>query len=408
MVQLQPIGLIVMALQKHLLNDPSTLVLDSLQGLLQVNHQLSLDSAHKIVYRSNVDKSKVHIICGGGAGHEPSHAGFVGSGILSAAVSGNIFASPNPTQVRRGIELVDNNKGTIIIVKNYTGDILNFGLAKEKYAAEHPDKAAQVKFLVIGDDVAVGRTQGSIVGRRGLAGVVLVYKTAGALAEQGADLHEVFTVAEYVASRVGTIGIGLEHCHVPGTAVSESRLDTTEVEIGLGIHNEPGNKRIPLGRLDDLIPQLIDLVANTSDTERGFLPFQNDGQDEVVLLVNNLGGMSELELSGVVSATQKVLQQRKIKVARVLSGSFMTSLNMPGFSLTLLLLPRAAESAAPSKELLLSLLDAKAETPGWKWNSSNSPSSLQSQAQAAPLAQSSSASSHSPIKATDPGRFVSS
>ncbi|KAJ7439972.1 dihydroxyacetone kinase [Mycena latifolia] len=363
-----------MALQKHLLNDPDTLVVDSLVGLCAVNNQLSFDPPNKVVYRSKLDRSKVALICGGGSGHEPSHAGFVGEGMLSAAVCGSVFASPNSRQVRRGIDLVENDAGTLILVKNYTGDVLNFGLAAERYAAEHAGKSDKVKFIVVGDDVAVGKTQGGMVGRRGLAGVVLVYKIAGALAAQGASLDEVYNVAQWVAGRIGTIGVGLEHCHVPGTAPPSSSLSPTEIEIGLGIHNESGNKRLsPVPPLSELIPLLLDYITATSDAERAFLPFKHDGTDEVVLLVNNLGGMSELEVGGVVRAAREELGKRQIVVSRVLAGTFMTSLNMPGFSLSLVLLPRADDAAAPKQSVLLSLLDAPAQTPGWKWTAAAPP-----------------------------------
>ncbi|KAJ7696800.1 Dak1 domain-containing protein [Mycena rosella] len=361
-----------MALQKHLLNDANTLVVDSLIGLCAVNNQLSFDPPTKFV----LTRAQVALICGGGSGHEPSHAGFVGEGMLSAAVCGSVFASPNSSQVRRGIDLVENDAGCVLlyVCRNYTGDVLNFGLAAEQYAAEHAGKSDKVKFIVVGDDVAVGKTQGGMVGRRGLAGVVLVYKIAGALAAQGASLDEVYNVAQWVAGRIGTIGVGLEHCHVPGTAPPASSLSPTEIEIGLGIHNESGNKRIsPVPPLSELIPLLLDYITATSDAERAFLPFKNDGKDEVVLLVNNLGGMSELEVGGVVRAAREELGKRQIVVSRVLSGTFMTSLNMPGFSLSLVLLPRAEDAAAPKQSVLLSLLDAPAQTPGWKWTAAAPP-----------------------------------
>lgn len=353
---------------KHFLNAPETLVLDSLQGLLSLNPQLGLDVENKVVYVASPDRSKVALICGGGSGHEPSHAGFVGDGVLTAAVCGSIFASPNPAQVRRGIDLTENDKGAVIIVKNYTGDILNFGLAKEQYAAQHPDKADRVKFVIVGDDVAVGKTQGKIVGRRGLAGTCLVYKIAGALAKRGASLDEVYNTAQWVASRVGTIGVGLEHCHVPGTAAGESHLGPAEIEIGMGIHNEPGHRRLsPVPPLNELLPQLVEFLTVTTDSERSFLPFKNDGSDRVVLLVNNLGGTSELELGSVAGEARRALEKKGVKVERLISGTFMTSLNMPGFSITTLLLPTGSESDAPDSSLLLSLIDEPANVPGWKW-----------------------------------------
>ncbi|KAF8887292.1 dihydroxyacetone kinase 1 [Infundibulicybe gibba] len=359
---------------KHFLNTPASLVLDSLRGLCAVNPQLALDAQNKIVYVASPDRTKVALLCGGGSGHEPAHAGFVGKGILSGAVCGNIFASPSASQVRRGIDLVSNDRGTIIIVKNYTGDILNFGLAKEQYAALHPDQADRVKFVIVGEDVAVGRKQGSIVGRRGLAGTVLVYKIAGALAERGGSLDAVYNISQWVASNIVTIGVGLEHCHVPGTAAAASHLATSEIEIGMGIHNESGHRRIsPVPPLNDLIAELTELLTSTTDPDRSFLPFQGDGSDNVVLLVNNLGGVSELELGGIVAEVQNALKSRKIAIQRILAGSFMTSLNMPGFSITLLLLPRGNADDVTTP-LVLSLLDDKAETPGWKWSPGSLPS----------------------------------
>ncbi|KAH9840217.1 dihydroxyacetone kinase [Rhodofomes roseus] len=357
---------------KHFLNAPENLVVESLQGLCALNPQIALDVADKVVYVAKQDRSKVALICGGGSGHEPAHAGYVGDGMLTAAACGTVFASPNTSQVRRAIDLVENEQGTVIIVKNYTGDILNFGLAKEQYAAQHPEKSDKVKFVIVGDDVAVGKTQGKIVGRRGLAGTCLVYKIAGALAKRGGSLDEVYAIAEYVAAHVGTIGVGLEHCHVPGTAAGDSHLAPSEIEIGMGIHNEPGNRRLaPVPPLADLVPQLLDLLTSTTDPERSFVPFK--GKDRVVLLVNNLGGTSELELPGVVRETRAALDKQGFVIERVLAGTFMTSLNMPGFSITLLLLPDGSDSSAPSAESLLSLLDEKPDVPGWKWASAAAP-----------------------------------
>lgn len=158
---------------------------------------------------------------------------------------------------------------------------------------------------------------------RGLAGTVLTYKIAGALAHRGASLNEVYTTAEYVASRLATIGVGLEHCHVPGTATSESHLAADEIEIGMGIHNEPGNRRLrPVPPLNELIPQLVENLTSTTDPDRSFVPFTGKG-DKVVLMVNNLGGTSELEMAAIVSETTKDLARRNIGVERVLSGTFM-------------------------------------------------------------------------------------
>ncbi|KAG1746664.1 Dak1 domain-containing protein [Suillus paluster] len=386
---------------KHFLNTAPSLVLDSLEGLCAINAHLALDPTHRVVYLADQDRSKVALLCGGGSGHEPSHSGFV------AAVCGNVFASPSAGQVRRGIDLIDNEKGTIIVVKNYTGDVLNFGLAKEEYAARDPQKADRVKFIIVGDDVAVGRTQGSIVGRRGLAGVCLVYKIAGALAQTGASVDEVYDVAQYVSSRLGTIGVGLDHCHVPGTAVPDTHLGANELEIGLGIHNESGHRRIsPVPPLNELIPTLLEMITSTTDKERSFVPFKNDGTDCVVLLINNLGGLSELELGGVVAEVRRALDKSGITIMRLLSGSFMTSLNMPGFSITMLLLPAANDMGTPSTDLILSLLDDSTNTPGWKWSSMSIPKPP-SVSSSLPTATRVKACQSASLKAPDVNRFNS-
>ncbi|KAF8141640.1 dihydroxyacetone kinase [Boletus edulis] len=368
---------------KHFLNSPPSLVLDALRGLCVLNPHLAIDPANKVIHLANPDRSKVALVCGGGSGHEPSHSAFVATSLTPAAVCGNVFASPSAGQVRRAIDLVTNDAGTVIIVKNYTGDVLNFGLAKEQYAALHPDKSDRVKFVIVGDDVAVGRKQGKIVGRRhvfftpGLAGVCLVYKIAGALAARGGSLEEVYAIAEYVSSRLGTIGVGLEHCHVPGTAEPDAHLGANELEIGLGIHNESGHRRVSLvPPLNELIPDLVQMITSTADPDRSFVPFKNDGTDHVVLLVNNLGGLSELELGAIIGEAKSALDKQGIKTMRVLAGSFMTSLNMPGFSLTLLLLPGTESDDVISTDLILSLLDDPTNAPGWRWSSKTEPKTV--------------------------------
>jgi len=232
-----------------------------------------------------------------------------------------------------------------------------------------PEKSDRVKFLIVGDDVAVGKTQGKIVGRRGLAGTVLVYKTAGALADRGATLDQIYSLASWVAENIATVGVGLEHTHVPGTVSTPgSHLSPSEIEIGMGIHNESGYQRLaPIPPLSELMPQLLELLTSTTDPERSFVPFK--GGDDVVLLVNNLGGVSELELTAIAGEARKVVEVRGFRILRLLSGTFMTSLNMPGFSLTILRLPSDQEPNAPNKLQLLSLLDDKPNVPGWKWSS---------------------------------------
>ncbi|SCZ90153.1 BZ3500_MvSof-1268-A1-R1_Chr1-3g01807 [Microbotryum saponariae] len=365
-----------MTMSKHILNDPKTLVNDALSGLAFLNPALTYNPATMTVMVRQADHDKVHLLCGGGAGHEPAHAAFVGKGMLSAAVSGNVFASPNAAQIEAALGRLSNSKGQLIIVKNYTGDVLHFGLVKERWAATHLGEDS-VRLLVVGDDVSVGRAQGQLTGRRGLAATVLVYKIAGALADTGASLDEVEHLAKFIARRSGTCGIGLDHCHVPGTEQAEGYLQQDELEFGLGIHNETGvRKQKPIPSANRIVEDLMKWLTDTEDKDRAFLDFKSTSLDEVILLVNNLGGISEIELSVVVNEASKWLASKHITVERVLSGAFMTSLNLPGFSISLVLLPREPV-ATPStftsnlcfdKDLILEMLDAPTEAPAWKWH----------------------------------------
>ncbi|WVQ71012.1 dihydroxyacetone kinase [Cryptococcus sp. DSM 104548] len=354
---------------KHLLNTPQTLVVDSLKGLATLNPEVKLDEAQRVIYTPASDR--VALLSGGGSGHEPAHAAFVGPGLLSAAIAGSVFASPNVAQIKRGLELVTREKGGLVVVMNYTGDALHFGLAAEQHRSA--GKVGDVRVLMVGDDVAVGREQGSIVGRRGLAGTILVYKVASALSDRGESLDAVEDIAKYVASRLGTLGVGLEHCHVPGTRAGESHLSSQEIELGMGIHNEPGTSKLDLSTVANLVSHILTQITDTTDKDRSFVPFKNDGTDEVVLLVNNLGAISELELGGITNEAAKWLQAHNIKIRRVLAGTYMTSLNMPGFSLTLLLLPSSSEKSAYSSAQILEYLDAPASAPGWAFYSGKEP-----------------------------------
>ncbi|GHJ85183.1 hypothetical protein NliqN6_1585 [Naganishia liquefaciens] len=351
-------------MNKHIINSPAHTVAQSLLGLAQAHPDLQLDPDYRVVALRSVPRNRVALISGGGSGHEPAHVGFVGAGLLSASAAGNVFASPNVGQVRRALELVQNERGTLTVIMRYTGDVLLFGLAKEQHAVTHPGYPTGL--VIIGDDVAVPRKQGALVGRRGLAGTILAYKAASAVADEGADLAECQAVAEAVGQMMGTIGAGLNHCHIPGTAVQEQYLQADEVEIGMGIHNEPGILKRKLPPAKDLITQMLAYITDTTDTDRAFVPFKHDGKDRVVLLVNNLGGISELELGLIVQEALGVLASQNIQVERVNAGSFMTSCNLPGFSLTLLLLPRAQDQPRYSAERVLELLDAPASAPGWK------------------------------------------
>lgn len=345
---------------KHFVNDPTALVVSALQSFRLTNPALSVDVENKILYAPR-EHGRVSIISGGGAGHEPSFTGFVGEGLLTAAVSGTVFASPSSRQVMSAIENVDDSKGIMVLVMNYTGDVLNFGVAIEKAKAAKP--ALKVEMLVVGDDVSVGRSRAGRVGRRGIAGTVLVNKVTGAMASAGYDLEDIVRVGRLVTNNLGSIGVSLSRVHVPGTSKEESkenRLASDEVELGMGIHNEAGcgRKSGSDAKLPCLLKDMLQQILDTDDSERNFLP---NHTDKVVLLVNNLGALSALELGAIaLEVVDQLRTQYGVKVVRVYSGTFMTSLDGAGFSISLLSLVKTG-----LKESLTELLDAPCNAIGW-------------------------------------------
>ncbi|KAH7490241.1 Dihydroxyacetone kinase 1 [Fusarium oxysporum f. sp. matthiolae] len=343
---------------KHFVNDPTHLVSSALHSLTLTNPSLALDPDFKVIYRrpdSNA-KAQVSIISGGGSGHEPSFAGMVGQGMLSAAVAGTIFASPSAEQIRTAItSRVDTSKGVLVTVMNYTGDVLNFGMAVEKAKAA----GLEVEMVVVGDDVGVGRAKAGKVGRRGIAGTVLVHKISGALAALGKPLDQVAKYAQLTADNLVSVGASLEHVHVPGRKVdTEGSLAADEVELGMGIHNEPGSGR-EKAELPDLVSKMLKQLLDTADKDRAFVDVNSK---EVVLMINNLGGVSVLELGGITAEVASQLESNySIRPVRILSGTFMTSLNGLGFSISLLNVV-SPDFEAPS---MIELLDAPSEVVGW-------------------------------------------
>ncbi|KAK6951906.1 hypothetical protein Daesc_006431 [Daldinia eschscholtzii] len=344
---------------RHFINDPTLLVNSALESLTLTNPSVALDAENKIVYkRPSHGPSKVSIISGGGSGHEPSFGAFVGDGLLSAAVAGTIFASPSAEQIRRAItSRVDTNKGVLVTVMNYTGDVLNFGMAVEKAKAD----GLNVEMVIVGDDVGVGRERGGKVGRRGIAGTVLVHKIAGALAAQGRSLEEVYKVAKLTAANLVSVGASLDHVHVPGRAVGSNAAESLqegEVEIGMGIHNEAGSGRKKVN-LPELVGTMLSQLLDQNDKDRAFL---NVNSNEIVLVVNNLGGVSVLELGGITTEVVKQLKSSwGIQPVRILSGTYMTSLNGLGFSISLLNVVNT-DIGGPS---MIQLLDYPCEATGW-------------------------------------------
>ncbi|KXX78084.1 Dihydroxyacetone kinase 1 [Madurella mycetomatis] len=346
---------------KHFLPDPAHLVTSSLRSLTFTNPSLAVDLPNKIVYRrpsasQQQHERQVSIISGGGSGHEPSFSGLVGRGLLSAAVAGTIFASPSAEQVRAAIMgRVELERGVLVTVMNYTGDVLNFGMGVEKARAA----GVEVEMVVVGDDVGVGRARAGKVGRRGIAGTVLVHKISGALAAMGYGLREVAAVARLVAENLVSVGASLEHVHVPGRkVVAEEELKGGEVEIGMGIHNEAGSSREVVG-LEELVGKMLRQMLDRGDEDRAFVHVNSN---EVVLLVNNLGGVSVLEMGGILTEVVTQLEKNwNIRPVRILCGTYMTSLNGLGFSITLLNVVNT-NLGGPS---MIELLDHPCEATGW-------------------------------------------
>ncbi|KAJ1789424.1 Dihydroxyacetone kinase 2, partial [Coemansia sp. RSA 2399] len=355
-----------MSAGKHFITDAKTLVKDSLHGLTIANPHLSFDEQQKVIFTkdlANLRKAQATIFCGGGSGHEPAHAGFVGHGALTAAVSGHVFASPTSSQVLSCLRRVYSEEhGTLVVIKNYTGDVLNFGRAVERFKSEcvnHGKPLPKVAMVVVDDDVGVvnpNDDEEGGVGRRGLAGTVLVYKVAGAHAAGGGTLEQVKASAEYVVSHTFTIGCALNAASVPGIGMPRS-LQDNEIEIGMGIHNEPGFATKELQPASVLVPGLVDHIINSAQF-KGACP---GGTGRVLLMVNNLGATSNLEMGLVTKIAAETVQERGFTLERTFTGTYMTGLAMPGVSISLLVLPEDASE----RTKLLALVDQPAYCPGW-------------------------------------------
>lgn len=329
---------------KKLINQPDRVVEDMLAGMAAAYPEyIRLLPDLNVVVRADAPvKGKVALVSGGGSGHEPTHGGYVGRGMLDAACAGNVFTSPTPDQVLAAIKAVDGGAGVLLVVKNYTGDIMNFDMAAEMAAAEGIETAS----VVVNDDVAVENSTWT-QGRRGIAGTIFVHKIAGAKAQAGGSLSEVKAVAEKVIANVRSMGMALTPCVVPAAGKPNFTLAEDEMEIGMGIHGEPGTHREKIKPADEITAHLTEKVLND-------LPFKSG--DEVAVMVNGLGGTPLMELFIVNKKVAAMLAERGIKVFRTYVGEFMTSLEMAGCSVTLLRLD----------EELKELLAAPADTPGFK------------------------------------------
>ncbi|KAG5968007.1 hypothetical protein E4U58_002035 [Claviceps cyperi] len=343
--------------KRHLFNSPDGLVDKALRGIIAYNPSLSLDEANRVVYDSTYVRNKVSLIGGGGSGHEPAWTGYVGSNMLTASVQGDIFASPSTKQILAGIDAVPSDKGIILVITNYTGDCLHFGLAKEKANA----RGHNCRIVICGDDVSVGRQRGSMVGRRGLAGQIGVLKVMGGAAGVGGSLDEVYQLGIAFSQQIVSIAATLDHCHVPGRT-EHGMLDENQVEIGTGPHNEPGYKKLsPAPSPSEFIKNLLTHCLDENDPERAYVRFSPG--DETILLVSNFGGMSHLEMGALVDELLEQLEQDwKLEPVRICAGFLETSLNAPAFSVSVINLTAAARNCSYSADEIKSFFDVRTNT----------------------------------------------
>ena len=310
-------------MKKKLVNNPEHVVDEMIEGIVLADpDKLTRIEGFNVVVRKDSPSEKVALVSGGGSGHEPTHAGFVGEGMLDGAIAGDVFTSPTPDAVFEAIKAVDGGKGVLLVVKNYTGDVMNFEMAAEMAEAE----GIEVDHVVVDDDVAVEDSLYT-TGRRGVAGTIFVHKIAGAKAEAGAELAEVKEVAEKVIENVKTKGMALYPCRVPSADESTFTLDEDEIELGIGIHGEPGTERTDLMKADDIVDELLGSVIEDIPYESG---------DDVALMVNGMGGTPLMELFVANRRANQVLEEKGINVYKTFVGEYMTSLEMAGVSITLL------------------------------------------------------------------------
>ena len=329
---------------KKLINDVEKVVAESLSGLAKAHADMvKLHPSVRAVLRADSPREKVAVISGGGSGHEPMHGGYVGFGMLDAACPGEVFTSPTPDQMYEAAKAVDGGKGILFIVKNYTGDIMNFQMAADMLAAE----GIHVEQVVINDDVAVEDSLYT-AGRRGVGGTVLAEKIVGAKAEEGGTLEEVKRMCELVNANVRSMGMALSPCTVPAAGKPTFELGPDEMEIGIGIHGEPGRHRMKIKPAREIVEMLTSAIVED-------LPFK--AGDEVLAFVNGMGGTPLSELYIVYNDLSDFLGKKGIKIARSLVGDYITSLEMQGCSITLLRLD----------DEMKRLWDAPVCTPGLRW-----------------------------------------
>lgn len=326
---------------KKLINDVETVLAEGLDGFAAAHADIVLLGAERqFVRRRNGKPGKVALISGGGSGHEPLHAGFVGHGMLDAACPGQVFTSPTPDQMLAAAQSVESGAGVLFIVKNYSGDMMNFQMAAEMLDRENAT-------VIVNDDVAVENSTYT-TGRRGVAGTLIVEKIVGAAAERGDGLAALKALGDGVNKATASMGVALTSCTVPAAGKPTFQIGIDEMELGVGIHGEPGRKRVKLTSADDIAAELTGAILRDLSLKPG---------QEVVLLVNGFGGTPLLELYVMVHAARKVLQGAGVRVARHLTGSYVTSLEMAGCSITV-----SAVDAGT-----LALWDAPVHTAALRW-----------------------------------------
>ena len=326
---------------KKLINHIDNVLAESLDGFAAAHADIvALGAGRQFVRRRTLKPGKVALISGGGSGHEPLHAGFVGHGMLDAACPGQVFTSPTPDQMLAAAESVHSGAGVLFIVKNYSGDMMNFQMAAEMLDKENAT-------VVINDDVAVENSTYT-TGRRGVAGTLLVERIVGAAAEQGQGLAELKAIGDAVNRCTASMGVALTSCTVPAAGQPTFQIAADEMEMGVGIHGEPGRRRVKMSSAQDIAAEMITHVLKDLALKRG---------QETILLVNGFGGTPLMELYLMVNAARRLLDDAGIKVARYLTGSYVTSLEMAGCSLTVCAVD------AP----MLALWDAPVHTAALRW-----------------------------------------
>lgn len=307
---------------KKIINDKDKIISQMLNGLQKANEdKVKINEELKIVYRKDLPiKGKVGLISGGGSGHEPAHAGYVGDGMLDCAICGEIFTSPTPDQVLEAIKLADSGEGVFMVIKNYTGDVMNFEMAKDMAEME----GINVDYIIVNDDVAVEDSTYT-TGRRGIAGTIFVHKVLGAMARSGKSLEEMKAMAEKIVKNIKSMGMATKACINPISGKESFDLSEDDMEIGVGIHGEPGVKQEKIKTADEISKELLDHILDDYENLDG----------DFVLMVNGMGQTTEMELFIVNNFTSDYLKEKNINIKKTFLGNFMTSMDMAGFSLTL-------------------------------------------------------------------------